>query len=195
MWKAYINAVKEILGSAVVVVDRYHVANKYRDCADKLRQQELKRLKTELSEEQYNTIKGAMWPFRKNKADLKPQEIELLDRLFAYAPPLKSAYDFREQLTAIFEKDLTKTQATQAIKDWRQEVETSQLTCFDPFLITLDTYLDEITNYFLHRDSSGFVEGLNNKIKVLKRRCYGLLNFDHLFQRLFLDLEGYALFT
>ena len=195
MWKAYINAVKEVLGSAVVVVDRYHVAKKYRDCADKLRQQELKRLKTELSADEYNTIKGAMWPYRKNKADLKPQEAELLDRLFAYAPSLKLAYDFREQLTAIFEKDLTKTQATQAIKDWRQEVQSSQLTCFDPFLTTLDTYLDEITNYFLHRDSSGFVEGLNNKIKVLKRRCYGLLNLDHLFQRLFLDLEGYALFA
>jgi transposase len=195
MWTAYINAAKEVLGEAVVVVDRYHVAKKYRDGADKLRKQELKRLKTELPADEYETIKGAMWPFRKNQAALKPHETELLERLFAYSPSLKLAYDFREKLTAIFEKDLTKTQATDAIKDWRQEVETSELTCFDPFLTTLDTYLDEITNYFLHRDSSGFVEGLNNKIKVLKRRCYGLLNLDHLFQRLFLDLEGYALFA
>lgn len=195
MWKAYINAVKEVLGEAVVVVDRYHVAKKYRDCADKLRKQELKRLKAELPEDEYDTIKGTMWPFKKNKADLKPHETELLDRLFVYSPSLKLAYDFREELTAIFEKELTKTQAIQAIKEWRQEVETSQLTCFDPFLTTLDTYLDEITNYFLHRHNSGFVEGINNKIKVLKRRCYGLLNLDHLFQRLFLDLEGYALFA
>ncbi len=195
MWKAYINAVKEVLGQAVVVVDRYQVAKKYRDCADNLRKQELRRLKTELSEADYDTLKGAMWPFRKNKADLKPQEAELLDRLFCYAPSLKLAYDFREKLTVIFEKALTKAQATQAIKTWRKEVEASELTCFDPFLTTLDTYLDEITNYFLHRDTSSFVEGLNNKIKVLKRRCYGLLNLDHLFQRLFLDLEGYALFA
>jgi transposase len=195
MWQAYINAVKEVLGQAVVVVDRYHVAKKYRDCADKLRKQELRRLKTELAEADYDTLKGAMWPFRKNKADLKPQEAELLDRLFRYAPSLKLAYDFREKLTVIFEKDLTKAQATQAIKTWRQEVEASELTCFDPFLTTLDTYLNEITNYFLRRDTSSFVEGLNNKIKVLKRRCYGLLNLDHLFQRLFLDLEGYALFA
>jgi transposase len=62
-------------------------------------------------------------------------------------------------------------------------------------LTTLETYLDEITNYFLRRDSSGFVEGLNNKVKVLKRRCYGLRNLAHLFQRLFLDLEGYRLFA
>ncbi len=195
MWKAYINAVKEVLAQAVIVVDRYHVAQKYRACADTLRKQELKRLKAELPADEYKTLKGIMWPFRKNKVDLKPPEIELLERLFSYSPSLKLAYDFREALTAIFEKDLTKAQATQAINNWCTEVEASELNCFDPFLTTLDTYLDEITNYFWHRDSSGFVEGLNNKIKVLKRRCYGLLNLNHLFQRLFLDLEGYRLFA
>ena len=55
--------------------------------------------------------------------------------------------------------------------------------------------MDEITNYFLDRQTSGFVEGLNNKIKVIKRRCYGILNVKHLFQRIYLDLSGYALFT
>ncbi len=195
MWTAYINAAKEVLGHSVVVVDRYHVAKKYRDCADKVRKQEVKRLKAELSKAQYEPIKGAMWPFRKKPANLQPQESELLDRFFEYSPSAKLAYDFREELTAIFDKDLTKTQAIKAIKDWRKNVEATELTCFDPFLTTLDTYLDEITNYFLHRQSSGFVEGLNNKIKVLKRRCYGLLNLDHLFQRLFLDLEGYTLFA
>jgi len=194
MWPAYVNAAKEELDQAVVVVDRFHVAKKYRDCADKLRKQELKRLKAELSEPAYNSLKGVMWPFRKNKSDLSEPEIVLLDRLFGYSPVLKLAYDLREKLTTIFEQDLTKADANQALKIWRGEVETSGLTCFDPFLTTLDTYLDEITNYFLHRDSSGFVEGLNNKIKVLKRRCYGLRNLAHLFQRLFLDLEGYRLF-
>jgi transposase len=195
MWPAYVNAVKEVLGQAVVVVDRYHVAKKYRDGADTLRKQELKRLKAELPEEEYQSLKGVMWPFRKNKADLAQNEVALLDRLFNYSPSLKLAYDFREQLTAIFDQDLTKVEATQAIKTWRKAVETSPLSCFDPFLTTLDTYLDEITNYFLHRDSSGFVEGLNNKVKVLKRRCYGFRNLDHFFQRLFLDLEGYRLFA
>jgi transposase len=195
MWPAYVNAVKEVLGQAVVVVDRYHVAKNYRGCADTLRKQELRRLKTELPQEEYKTLKGVMWPFRKNKADLGQNEVELLERLFSYSPALKLAYDFREELTALFEQDLTKAEATQAIEKWRKAVEISPLTCFDSFLTTLDTYLDEITNYFLHRDSSGFVEGLNNKVKVLKRRCYGLRNLAHLFQRLFLDLEGYRLFS
>jgi transposase len=51
-----------------------------------------------------------------------------------------------------------------------------------------------LTNYFLDRLTSGFVEGFNNKLKVLKRRCYGILNLKHFFQRIYLDLEGYRLF-
>jgi transposase len=195
MYKGYINAVKEVLGETIVVVDRYHVATKYRHCADALRKKELRRLKNELPQEAYEPLKWAMWPFRKKQAELTPEEAELLERLFAYSPDLKLAYILREELTAIFEQDLTKAEATTAIKAWRKKVEDSGLTCFDGFLTTLDNYLDEITNYFLNRHSSGFVEGLNNKIKVLKRRCYGLLNLDHFFQRLFIDLEGYRLFA
>jgi transposase len=55
--------------------------------------------------------------------------------------------------------------------------------------------MDDILNYFIHRYNSGFVEGLNNKVKVLKRRCYGLLNHENLFKRLTLDLEGYRMFS
>ena len=51
-----------------------------------------------------------------------------------------------------------------------------------------------ITNYFLQRQHSGLVAGLNNQLKVLKRRCYGLDCVKTLFQRLRLDLEGYRLF-
>jgi Transposase len=59
--------------------------------------------------------------------------------------------------------------------------------CDVPFVKTLTKWLDEISNYLVKRETSGFVEGLNNKIKVIKRRCYGILNKEHLFQRLSLD--------
>ncbi len=71
----------------------------------------------------------------------------------------------------------------------------SGLTCFNNFLSTLDTRMCEIINYFISRQTSGFVEGLNNKIKVTKRRCYGIFNVKHLFQRIHLDIDGYSLFT
>ncbi len=60
---------------------------------------------------------------------------------------------------------------------------------------TLMARKDEITNYFVGRHNSGFVEGLNNKIKVIKRRCYGILSPGHLFQRIHLDLVGYKLYA
>ncbi len=43
-------------------------------------------------------------------------------------------------------------------------------------------HFNEIANYFVSHKSSGFVEGLNNKIKIIKRRCYGIFRLDHLFQ-------------
>jgi len=73
-------------------------------------------------------------------------------------------------------------------------VQAAGLTVFDAFRATLHRYWDEITNYFVDLQTSGFVEGLNNKLKVLKRRCYGIFNLEHLFQLIFLDLEGYRLF-
>ena len=90
---------------------------------------------------------------------------------------------------------LTKDQAKQRLLKWADKVRHSLLTCFDTFLTTLDNWLDEIANYFIKRLSSGFVEGLNNKVKTLKRRCYGILRVITLFQRLYLDLEGYRQFA
>jgi transposase len=195
MYEGFVNAVKEVLGKACVVVDRYHVAKLYREGADRLRQQELRRLKQELPKEDYAKIKGAMWPFRKNAADLEGEERALLKRVFAYSPALQQAYEYREQLTAIFDEALAKEQATKKLKNWQEQVRASGLRCYDSFLRTLDKWMEEITNYFLDRHTSGFVEGLNNKLKVLKRRCYGIFNLPHLFQRISLDLEGYRLFA
>jgi transposase len=195
LYEGCINAVKEVLGTVQVVAARYHVAKLYRACAEHLRKHELRRLKQELPKERYAEIKGAMWPFRKTPTDLEAPEQDFLQRLFAYAPNLHRAYTYREQLTAIFEQELSKEAATHEIKKWRRRVKASGLQCYQSFFTTLDNHLEEITNYFLQRHNSGFVEGLNNKIKVLKRRCYGIFNLGHLFQRLFLDLEGYRVFT
>jgi transposase len=195
MYEGFIQAVKEELPTARVIIDRFHVAKKYRACADDLRKKEMRRLKTELSPKEYEVIKGTMWAFRKDPVDLTAEEAHRLEQLFAHSPALETAYRFREDLSAIFDRNLSKAKATKKIKHWVRRVQASELTCFTSFLTTLEERLDEITNYFLDRRTSGFVEGLNNKIKVLKRRCYGLFNISHLFQRLYLDLEGYRLFA
>jgi transposase len=125
---------------------------------------------------------------------LDKEESERLALHFECAPDLKRAYELREKLTGIFETDHSKESGNAAIKRWMKSVSESGLKCFDSFLTSLENWMDEITNYFVNRQTSGFVEGFNNKVKVLKRRCYGITNLTHLFQRLYLDLEGYRLF-
>ena len=153
------------------------------------------RLKRERPKAEYQHLKGRLRAFRKNQADLSPDEQSVLTRLFGYSIELEAAHLLREELTAIFEPVQPPAQAHEALRAWPERVRHSGLTCLDAFLNTLDHWWTEITSYFVHRDSSGFVEGLNNKIKVLKRRCYGRFNLGHLFQRIFLDLEGYRLFA
>jgi transposase len=201
MWEGYTNAVKEFAVahpevSIGVVVDRYHVAKNYRECVDKVRKRERRRLEKALPETEYEEIvKNTLWITRKNNRDLTADERKKLRRLFEYSPKLKLAYTFREELTAIFEMQLTKEEAKKRLLKWADQVRCSALICFDKFLTTLDNWLDEIGNYFANRLSSGFVEGLNNKVKTIKRRCYGILRVATLFQRLYLDLEGYRRFA
>jgi transposase len=195
MYDAYIQAACEVLSGVRIVIDRFHVARAYRNAADDLRKQELKRLKRDLPAPEYKQLKGSLWAFRKCPDDLQPHEQAVLSRLFAYAPSLHVAYTLREALTTLFEQPLSKAEASIRIRAWQEQVRQSGLTCFDDFLRTLDRWLDEITNYFVSRRNSGFVEGLNNKLKVLKRRCYGLFNLNHFFQRISLDLAGYRLFA
>jgi transposase len=195
MYESYTEAVREELKTAQIVIDRFHVARAYRGGVDDLRKEELKRLKGELPENEYKALKGSMWAFRKKRADRKPEERQVLRLLFRHTPQLKLAYDLQEQLTAIFEQHISPKVAKTKIRAWIKRVAQSELRCFDNFLNTLGRWWDEILNYFVDRESSGFVEGFNNKLKVLKRRCYGLFNLKHLFQRIYLDLEGYRLFA
>ncbi len=94
-----------------------------------------------------------------------------------HAPRLKQAYALREQLTAIFEQAPSKPVAERKIRAWMRRVRQSGLQCFDAFLQTLEHRWEEITNYFVDRASSGFVEGLNNKLKVLKRHSISRTRF------------------
>ena len=196
LYVGFINAAKEVFGKKVqIIVDRFHVAKLYGKGLDELRKKELARLRKTLPKEQYKELEGVMWLLRKRLDDLTAKDQETLDQLFRYSPLLQRAYQLKNELTALLDSDLSRRRGKQRITGWMNRVKKSVVRCFDPFLKTLETYKDEVVNYFLDRLTSGFVEGLNNKIKVIKRRCYGLKNIGHLFQHLYLDLCGYALYA
>jgi transposase len=200
MWEGYIQAINQYIDrhklTANLVIDRFHVAAHYRDGFDELRKQEMRRLKKALPEETYQAdFQGALWLLRHNYENLDEDKQKQLRRLLAHSPQLHQAYSLRQELTAIFDMRLSRKQGKNRLLKWMEKVKRYGLTCFDKFIKTLQTHLDWIANYFVRRASSGFVEGLNNKVKVIKRRCYGIKKVDTLFQRLWLDLKGYALFA
>ena len=180
---------------AKVVADRFHVAKLYRAALDDLRKRERRELKRLLKPEESAGLKGVMWLLRRSSSDLTAEELALLELLFECSPPLRQAHALREKLTKVFETKQSKASAKRALRRWIAAVKGSGLECFDKFISTLETWMDEITNYFISRLSSGWIEGFNNKIKVLKRRCYGITNIANLFRRLWLDLHGYEAFA
>lgn len=202
MWEGYLTAIADYIAAhddlnAYYVIDRFHVAQQYRKRFDVLRKQEMKRLKQSLSEATYEAdCQGTLWLWRKNHDKLDEAERKRLRRLLVHSPQLHAAYTLREELTALFNnRDLSWAMGMERLTKWVQKVEQSQTRCFDKFIKTLTNHWQGIVNYFHERINSGFVEGLNNKIKVIKRRCYGLKKVTTLFQRLWLDLEGLTAFA
>ena len=59
----------------------------------------------------------------------------------------------------------------------------------ESFIATFETWQEEILNYFESRQTSGPVEGINNKARVIVKRAYGLKSADSLWSRLILDLN------
>lgn len=110
--------------------------------------------------------------------------------LFEQTPALASAYVPRTLPTAIFDHNPDRATDQTRPQLWPEQVKASGLSCFDKFLNTLHHWQDGILNYFKGGHTSGFVEGLNNKLKLLKHRCFKLDDPVELFRRLWLDIEG-----
>ncbi|MDZ4720044.1 MAG: ISL3 family transposase [Roseiflexaceae bacterium] len=195
MWEGYTNAVREALPEATIVIDRFHVARQYRSAVDAIRKTEIRRLKHALPEAQHEQLNGAMWLVRKKPEELDAEERTRLAWILEQSPALNQAYTLQGELTQIFDTARSKADGLRRIGYWRLRVVKSGLCCFDRFLTLLDSWLDPIANYFIDHHTSSFVEGLNNKLKVLKRRCYGVRKVERLFQRLTLDVSGYRWFS
>ncbi len=197
MWDGYVGAITEFIEehddvTAQLVIDRFHVAQNYRKGFDSLRKQELRRLKKELTAEEYKEVaKGMLWVLRYNHRRLDRKTRRRLRHLFHYSPTLHQAYTLREELTAIFNQHLSRQQARKRLRKWMAKVEQRAVGCYDKFIKTLNNHFEGIVNYFSDRANSGFVEGFNNKLKTLTRRCFGIKRLDTLVRRLRLDAIPY----
>ena len=134
-----------------------------------------------------------MWALRKSPQQQSEKEKQVLSRLFNYSASFKVSYQLSEALTKILNTKTSRSGGIRRLRNWISHVKESETCCFDTFIKTLEKWMPEVANYFTHRESSGFVEGFNNRIKVLKRRCYGIVDRKHLYQRISLDLTNWLL--
>jgi len=190
MWEGYAGAVAAALPNAQVVVDRFHVAVQYRNAVDEVRKAECRRLNTDRPPERAVPTAELRPLLRREWRSLNPDQQGQVVELFEQTPALASAYVLRTLLTAIFDHSPDRATAQTRLQLWTEQVKASGPSCFDKFLNTLHHWQDGILNYFEGGHTSGFVEGLNNKLKLLKRRCFGLDDPVELFRRLWLDIEG-----
>ena len=205
MGASYFSTLKKLIDDVdrfnrIVTIDRFHVAKLLGDKVDKERKKVIKNLKIEFEndDDKLESIKRTMWPFRHHRDDLSEDENDRLEKLFELAPSLKECYKLREELYGIFEiEGLSKKEGKEKIDEWCKKANLFETKGFNPFTSFIKTYRnfeENILNYFTNRISSGPVEGLNNKIKVIKRRGFGFRNIANFAKRLFLDINYKPIF-
>jgi transposase len=129
-----------------------------------------------------------MHDFRRRPEDLKPEQTAALEALFEKVPTLGVIYHLRWQATAIFDTARNRATAAKALRAWIADARETELD-WQPFITMLEGHWDGILAYFKHRRTSGPVEGINNKVRVVMRRGYGIRHLPTLWSRLVLDVN------
>jgi transposase len=129
-----------------------------------------------------------MHDFRRRPEDLKPEQAAALEALFEELPTLGVIYHLRWQATAIFDSATSRRSAARALRDWIAEAQATELD-WEPFIGMLERHWDGILAYFDDRRTSGPVEGINTKIRLVLRRGYGVRKVATLWARVLLDVN------
>ena len=111
-----------------------------------------------------------------------------MDGLFAEVPVLKDLYDVRVRFKEIFDTAPDRATAEEQLAELRARSESLGLD-FSKFWTTYENWKAGILNYFDGRYTSAAVEGINNKARVITKRCYGVKSSGTLWNRLILDLN------
>jgi len=175
MWAPYFDVIKEHLPKARVVIDRFHVQIHLNEALTKVRV----KIQKDLTEEQKEAIKGSRWILVKNIEDLNEEEKKKLDEVYQASTILKKYHEAKEEFRKIFEKVNNRDHARRKINEWIEKTHKENLFLYEKFVKTLKNWKGQILNYFISKTTNGFVEGFNNKIKTLKRMCYGFTNIEH----------------
>jgi len=174
MWSPYRQAVEAKLPQAAIVADRFHLMQNLNRAVTTARRDIQRHAPAEVKEQ----LKGSRWILVKNLDALSEKELERLEQLYDLSPALKQLHLFKEAFRDIFQAQQDRDDAVWALAQWIDSVQQSGQPKLDAFINTLENWANPILNYFNQRTTQGFVEGMNNKLKLIMRRAYGYRNFD-----------------
>jgi len=190
MWPAYLQAVKQVFPHVDVVHDPYHVVAIVNRAIDETRRD----LYRQLSSQERQVLKGSRFLLLRGMEHLKARSLERLMELMEINEPLYQAYLLKEDLRMFW--NLPNAELAQAfLASWIDQARTLGLKYFVKLADTLEKHLGGILTYFQHRISTGPLEGLNNKIKVLKRQAYGFRDQAYFKLRLYFIHESVPAFA
>jgi len=168
MWAGFPKIIAEVFPKAAVVFDRFHVMKLVNEALNKLRRQVGIK------------AKGSRFLLLKNSPDLTEAETEQLAQLLNQSACLTIAYEMKEEFREIYETSQTVQSGLNRMKKWL-----AQAQVFYPKAVqTIRDHLEGICNYFISRTTSGVMEGINNKAKLIMRQGYGFTDFDNFRDRL-----------
>jgi transposase len=171
MWRPYLKVIAERLDRAIHVLDRFHVMQQFGKALDEIRAEEAKRLVRDGYEP---VLKKSRWCFLKRPENLTDKQTVRLSELLRYNLRTVRAYLLREEFQRLWEYK-SAWWAGRFLDEWTGRVMRSRLEPMKKIARSIRTHRPLILNWFRARGqvSSGAVEGLNNKVKLVTRKSYG----------------------
>ncbi|SOB91244.1 transposase [Ureibacillus xyleni] len=171
-------AVQQALAKPIIVADRFHYCRYIHWALDDVR----RKVQKEMHAYDRKKSKKMRFVLHKNSAKLSEEERWYLNRYLSLSPELKKAYELKELYKQWFteaKKEKNVQKVKEGLEAFYRKVEELNIPSFLKSIQTLKNWQIEILNSFVFGYSNGFLEGINNKTKVLKRNAYGFRRYEH----------------
>ena len=177
MWRAFYNVTTARAPQAAILYDKFHIMSHLSDALDDVRKSEYSRL----SGKARSYIKGQKYVLLSNRENLSLKGRQSLKTLLAANKRLHTAYLLKESFGQLWDYE-REGWARRLFENWRSSLKWQRLKPYEKFAEMIDRHWDGIAAYCKpeNKVSLGFVEGFNNKIRVLQRRAYGLRDEEYL---------------
>ena len=175
----FFETVRDALPNATIVINKFHVARYSNWAFENVR----KRIQKNLPDNYRKYFKRSRFVLLKSSKNLTSEESAAVSTMLGFSDDLKLAYYFKERFYD-FLSSKTKAEAKQKLKEINLLLQTSGLKEYKPLITVIKNWASYILNAYDYKYSNGFTEGINNKIKVLKRVGFGYRNFDNLRRRI-----------